>query len=74
MMSETKMLAVAFCLSMAMSLIAAGAFYFMGTGPFAVVIGGTLVGITAYVGTCVHCSPFVLAPVPVPFEEDEHHV
>jgi hypothetical protein len=74
MMNETKVLGIAFCLTMALSPIAAGAYYLMGASPFAVAIGGTIVGVLTYIGTYIVCSPLALAPVAVPIDEDEDYV
>lgn len=73
-MSESKMLAIAFCSTMAISLITAGAFYFMGSGPLFVVFGGTLAGIATYVAICMLSAPYVLQPVEEVFVEDECNV
>lgn len=74
MMNETKVLGIAFCLTMALSPIAAGAYYLMGASPFAVAVGGTAVGVLTFAATYIACSPFMLAPVPVPIDEDDHYV
>ena len=74
MMNETKLLGIAFCLTMALSPIAAGAYYLMGASPFAVAVGGTFIGALTFVATYIVCSPFVLVPVPVPIDEDEDYV
>ncbi len=74
MMNETKVLGIAFCLTMALSPIAAGVYYLMGASPFAVTVGVTVVGVLIYVTTCMFCSPLVLAPVPVRIDEDEDYV
>ena len=74
MMNETKVLGIAFCLTMALSPIAAGAYYLMGASPFAVAVGGTIVGVLTYIGTYIVCSSLALAPVAVPIDEDEDDV
>lgn len=73
-MSESKMLAIAFCLTMANSLVTAGAFYVMGLGPLAVVMGGTLAGVVTYVAICLLSSPYVITPVEEVFVEEECNV
>ncbi len=72
MMNETKVLGIAFCLTMALSPIAAGAYYLMGASPFAVAVGGTAVGVLTFAATYI--AAFMLAPVPVPIDEDDHYV
>lgn len=74
MMSEARMLVIAVCSTVALSLIIAGGLYFFGAGPGPVVIGGTLAGIVTYVAICIVCSPLVPEPVLEVCEEGEDYV
>lgn len=68
-MSETKMLAITFSLTMVLAFGTAGVLYFLNTGPLAVVLGGSLTGLFTYVIMCL-----AIPTVPTPSEEDDDPV
>lgn len=68
-MSETKMLAITFSLTMVLAFGTAGLLYFLNTGPLAVVLGGTLVGFATYVIMCL-----AIPTVPIELEEVDDRV
>lgn len=68
-MTETKMLGIA-CASMLVASVGAAALaYWLNSGALAVIVGGTLAGIAAYVAVVSLCKPRL---VELATEVDDH--